>query len=1121
MNVAGQEAGLNKLKDLREAWVKFTCPAVAMAATNVLQKACVGLTVPDKAMDLQAFASVVRRCKATKKSPSRTTSNACPIVAIQPITTPTSKPLTRSRLADIALPPADLRAILPDKMRDDVQDAVVATIEGLARFLLHHGITDDIAKFVVGVHTLVQPNFKMNWGVWLCCSDDDRRPPLWWRVIMLVLASAAPFGIQMTSASNGASNDSYSYFVDIMRTAEYRGQIPNLDIWTWDTASMLQILQTHLFGNDTNQAAVKALTDCRSRTSPFNVDMSFGEGFDCLKDLLTSLEHTEACSLLQEFRSSVSSWFPAFGEDTQMQPPRSQPLLLTTRQHDAFKTHVLDNNGRIKPRCRLRFECAASSGKTVIATILAVEFVLDRISPQGDLPDEAVLYLTHTPILARRAANSVCNQLKLKLMKDERTRRTLGMVQVKRSDASDDCDVYHISVANKQVIVVATINAALQTLQEEIFLGGVVVDGAHAVYGSDRRRDQRTGQNCLPAERIAPIVERWGGARDEHEGASRLVLFGDERNQSVRRRFNDTGEGLVTCKGCGCQRLRNWIDFTNSYYARVQRIFDVLDVDGDGKLSKDEFSSFMKQTGDISGDDFTEAIERGFDIEALSSLYFVANIDTLPGHEKVFGTDGTINNRRKLCAHCALVAKAHSKGITGHECFLGDVEDPIFPLEDDHEHPEKSMKLVARGLLDSNYRQPARIADVVVTSLHSQKRALQVHHVDRDSVQGRAIRYADVKLDVDIKKAVRRLVYQDATTARKNFQNLTHTVSEAYVAALTKELIEACTCVKETGGSERPDVLVLAPRCSDDPEFVHRLKDGCLKQSSRIMRLVKNGQIQFGAVGEWSGSDAPLVILTGFHQPYHLLANVGCFGIKSMLRASRTKVARVKACGKMFREMGVEARKINDYDESHILMKQFCKIKDLPETFEQRHSILEKRLLKVSVDTLLYIAITRATCGLSVVEPFPKRFVAHYQIGTEGRCLSRAGKLFSARWSDDCFGPGEKGPKPMVLHSAHVLLDMDHLESKSLNLSEKALALIPKYVIDLHNIEILDLSVNNLQRLPNELWNLPLRKLNLSHNPSLGRVLLLVFKGAARCVHLQELCLQDIIETGVACGGGL
>ena len=141
---------------------------------------------------------------------------------------------------------------------------------------------------------------------------------------------------------------------------------------------------------------------------------------------------------------------------------------------------------------------------------------------------------------------------------------------------------------------------------------------------------------------------------------------------------------------------------------------------------------------------------------------------------------------------------------------------------------------------------------------------------------------------------------------------------------------------------------------------------------------------------------------------------------------------------------------------------------------EQRQSILENRLKQIPVDTLLYIAVTRATWGLSVVEPSPRRFAAHYQIGVEGRSLSRAGKPFTAHWS---YVSDENVPKSRMLRNAQVLLDEDS-ENTSINFSGKDLELVPKCVIDLVGTEILDLSVNNLKRLPNDLWNLPLHTLD-------------------------------------------
>merc|ERR1712224_83395 len=152
--------------------------------------------------------------------------------------------------------------------------------------------------------------------------------------------------------------------------------------------------------------------------------------------------------------------------------------------------------GHIKSRLRLRFQCAASSGKTVIATILAVEFLLDHLSPDRDWTyesDMGVLFITHAPILARRTANDVFDQLKLKMrkhVKTEKAKQILKTIKVKQADHSEGNDIYSILVEQKEVIVVATINAALKTLQGRTFRGGVIVDEAHVVYGSDRRKGQ-------------------------------------------------------------------------------------------------------------------------------------------------------------------------------------------------------------------------------------------------------------------------------------------------------------------------------------------------------------------------------------------------------------------------------------------------------------------------------------------------------------------------------------------------------------------------------------------------------------------------------------------------------
>ena len=354
-----------------------------------------------------------------------------------------------------------------------------------------------------------------------------------------------------------------------------------------------------------------------------------------------------------------------------------------------------------------------------------------------------------------------------------------------------------------------------------------------------------------------------------------------------------------------------------------------------------------------------------------------------------------------------------------------------------------------------------------------------------------------MKLSVNIKHVIRRSVTLNATMARKRMQELTDTVCDAYVVPLTKELIEATSCVNEVKRSKKlsvkPDVLVLAPRCADDPKFIDRLKSSCLKRNNRIAQLTENGQIQFGTVGEWTGSDAPLVVITGFHQPYHLLTNVGCFARDNILSASVAEMKKWK-------------KRLTFEDAGFVRQYHIPEVNTQIKHLNQQHTILTGRLVEIPVDTLLYIAVTRATWGLSVVEPFARRFAAHYQIGKEGR---RTGESVTVRWSDNSDGP----PKSRVLRNAQVLLEPD-CEDKSLNMSGKDLESVPKCVLDLKDTEMLNLSVNNLQRLPSDLWNLPLRTVDLSYNPSLGQALLSVLKGAAKCVNLQKLHLRAVVGKG-------
>lgn len=378
-------------------------------------------------------------------------------------------------------------------------------------------------------------------------------------------------------------------------------------------------------------------------------------------------------------------------------------------------------------------------------------------------------------------------------------------------------------------------------------------------------------------------------------------------------------------------------------------------------------------------------------------------------------------------------------------------------------------------------------------------------------------------------------------------------MSHENVLAVAEELIKACagfTVAKGKHDLRRPDVLVLAPRCSDDPEFLTRLEHGCVARDKNVKMLVNSGQIRFGGVGEWTGSQCPLVVLTGFHQPYHLLNNVGCIGPERILAASSVEVDRGKILAK--------AAQPNDrpWSRDNVrkpAMKVVAKAKELEET----HAHLLTKISKVPVDTLLYIAITRATWGIIVVEPDARRFVQHYVVGKEGRARSRAGEEFMVKTSLDTsdgdrdvqerrsirrmharrfaqhYVLGKNGRwvvntevnsvvkpswnsfEPRIMHRSQVLLERrEETQAHYMNMSGKDLSLVPDSVLDMDDTHCLDLSVNNLQRLPKGLWSLPLRELNLSHNRALGRALLLILKEAASCTGLEKLWLRDVSEEG-------
>merc|ERR1719201_1522205 len=265
--------------------------------------------------------------------------------------------------------------------------------------------------------------------------------------------------------------------------------IPNLDIWTWDTAVALQILCiTYLFNSKINDVAKKAIGRFRNQLNHFNVDMSFRQGFECIANLLTSLGRNDARVDAENLHIQVRSWFPAFDTASKMQQSRERPLMLTAKQYREFREHVLGPDDNILPTCRLRFQCGASGGKTVMATLLCIEFAMNATTPS-----DKALFLTHAPIVADRTAQDLSEQLELKLCYSTLiSKQRHNKVKFQGPANKDDPCIYRISVDGNEKIYVATINAALDSLRDEVFLAGVVVDEAHAVWcqppkgGNDR-----------------------------------------------------------------------------------------------------------------------------------------------------------------------------------------------------------------------------------------------------------------------------------------------------------------------------------------------------------------------------------------------------------------------------------------------------------------------------------------------------------------------------------------------------------------------------------------------------------------------------------------------------------
>ena len=107
--------------DLREAWLKYTRPAVAVAATKVLQQVSADLEIPDVALDLAKLRDFSAKCKSSQK-PFSVLSPDCPVVSIQPVSTikPMAAPMQvsayKDKLAQLKLSAADLTPMFPKQI---------------------------------------------------------------------------------------------------------------------------------------------------------------------------------------------------------------------------------------------------------------------------------------------------------------------------------------------------------------------------------------------------------------------------------------------------------------------------------------------------------------------------------------------------------------------------------------------------------------------------------------------------------------------------------------------------------------------------------------------------------------------------------------------------------------------------------------------------------------------------------------------------------------------------------------------------------------------------------------------------------------------------------------------
>ena len=154
--------------DIREAWLKYTRPAVAVAAKKVLLQVSADLEIPDVALDLTKLRNFSAKCKPSYK-PVPGVSTNCPVVSIQAASTTndvdasTKMSVDKDKLVQLKLTSADLSPMFPKQMHKKERTAALSNAQGLATFLTRHGIRDDVVRFVVGVHFLVPHKYRIDW----------------------------------------------------------------------------------------------------------------------------------------------------------------------------------------------------------------------------------------------------------------------------------------------------------------------------------------------------------------------------------------------------------------------------------------------------------------------------------------------------------------------------------------------------------------------------------------------------------------------------------------------------------------------------------------------------------------------------------------------------------------------------------------------------------------------------------------------------------------------------------------------------------------------------------------------------------------------------------------------